>query len=138
MTKGNGSRNPRKEDRKWAGEIKGLSISLVDPCLQATCTTSAGATSSLTLVGVGKYPFLAASTTAVDFGEVLSGSIVDCEVIVTNAALVAAAFEVRSVNGGGEERGIRVTPTRGRLLPNERVALRVSICFAALAFSKNL
>lgn len=95
-------------------------------CPQAICTTSAGATSSLTLVGVGKYPFLAASTTAVDFGEVLSGSTVEHEIILTNTALVAASFEVRGVNGGGEERGIRVTPARGRLQPNGRIALRVS------------
>lgn len=95
------------------------------PPLQAVCTTSAGAMSELTLAGVGKYPFLAVSQSTVDFGEVLSGSTVDEEVILTNAALVAAPFQITSVNGAGDDRCIRVTPARGRLRPNERIALKV-------------
>ena len=82
-------------------------------------------TYDMTITGVGKIAYIAASEPTLDFGDVLTGNVVTRDVTVTNQSLVRATMSLESLDGGSDAR-FAITKHPGVLAPQETVTMSVT------------
>jgi hypothetical protein len=77
--------------------------------------------------GIGKYPFLSASTDFLDFNTLIVGKMESQVVTLVNQSQVKALFSVESVDDDGKDQSFKLSVKQGEIKPG--ASLDVSLTY---------